>query len=698
MQSFISLALLLLVAVLLPSLATADPDYGTLGVDRASARAVNRLAHTDDGIELRRPDFAADFTRGGVHVTPHRAGPSWQWQFGSLSSTAGSPLAIRRDIAPELGPDGTVRFARGPVVEQYVPRARGIEQQFILPAPLDLGGQDLIVSGATRSPGAFEELDRGWRWRTPTGAVTLGDVTVIDSRGHEIPATMQVTAHATRIVVDGRGLSEAIYPVTIDPEIGTNDFRISQMGTDGDSAIRARAPAVAYNPTDDEYLVVWQSDDLVQNELEIYGQRVDAKDGSLLGARIQISDMGPAANTAYQAFAPDVAFNATDGEYLVVWYGDDDVNGTDGKFDIYGQRLTASTGAPVGTNDFRISVMSTAGDTSVAAVDPKIAWDSTVNQYLVVWEGDDVDTQFEIYGQRLDGATATEVGADDFRISDMGTNDADPVFGAFAADVAYNSADGEFLVVWEGDDDTGLLIDDEFEIYGQRLTASTGAAVGSNDFRISQMGPADGIAAVGAACPAVAFDTTHTEYLVVWDADDLILGEFEIYGQRLDATTGAAVGTDDFRISDMGPDGDPTFMAFNPDVSYRASDDEYFVVWEGDEVNGEMEIYGQSLTGGSGAEVGDNDVRLSDMGPEPNNQFDGLSAAVAADSGATGYLVVWEGDDDTGALVNNEFEIYGQLYNPAVAVPALSVGFVAAATIALLGRARQTLGRSRRRV
>ena len=41
------------------------------------------------------------------------------------------------------------------------------------------------------------------------------------------------------------------------------------------------------------------------------------------------------------------------------------------------------------------------------------------------------------------------------------------------------------------------------------------------------------------------------------------------------------VGDNDFRISDMG--GDLTYDAFNPDVAYNSQDNEYLVVWEGDD-------------------------------------------------------------------------------------------------------------------
>src|SRR5262249_36587928 len=112
-------------------------------------------------------------------------------------------------------------------------------------------------------------------------------------------------------------------------------------------------------------------------------------------------------------------------------------------------------------------------------------------------------------------------------------------FDADKPAVAYNPATNEYLVVWHGDDNTGLLVDEENEIFGQRLNAATGAAVGTNDFRISDMGP-DGNANFSALIPAVAYNSTNHEDLVVWRGTDntapLVAGEFEIFGQRLSGT------------------------------------------------------------------------------------------------------------------------------------------------------------------
>ncbi len=171
-----------------------------------------------------------------------------------------------------------------------------------------------------------------------------------------------------------------------------------------------------------------------------------------------------------------------------------------------------------------------------------------------MWEGDDnvgglVGGEFEIFGQRIDAATGAAVGANDFRISDMG-DDGDPSFSAGTPAVAYNSVDNQYLVVWNGDTNSYLFVDEEYEIFGQRIDAATGAEIGTNDFRISGMG-GTGDPNFDAHSPAAAYNGSDDEYLVVWYGDDdvggLVDNEYEIFGQRLDAATGIAVGAKDFR-------------------------------------------------------------------------------------------------------------------------------------------------------
>lgn len=451
-------------------------------------------------------------------------------------------------------------------------------------------------------------------------------------------------------------------------EIGPNDFRISQMGPDSSTNFSAISPAVAYNPQDDLYLVVWYGDNEVDNENEVYG-RLIGSDGAPVTAQFRISDMGPNGDVDYDALNPAVAYNAIANEFLVVWSADDDTGGLgDNEFEIFGQRLHADTGLHTGANDFRISDVGPPGSPINGASEPEVVHNPSADEYLVVWTADEglgglANEENEVYGQRLSG-TGGELGANDFRISSMGP-DGNASYDALSSAVAYNSIANEYLVVWSGDDNTPPLGESEEEIFGQRLS-STGGAVGSDDFRISDMGP-DGDPNLGAGSPAVVHNPGSNEFLVVWEGDDddvTVDEEFEVFGQRLSAT-GASSGANDFRISDMGPDGDPTYYGAQPAVAYDPDGGGYLVVWAGAEETAptvhEVEAYGQRLSS-AGSAFGSNDFRISDMGPDGDTGFAGGALAVA--SGGPN-LVVWYGEDNTPPLVDNEYEIFGQLLGDA---------------------------------
>ncbi|MCA9924865.1 MAG: cadherin-like domain-containing protein, partial [Anaerolineales bacterium] len=324
-------------------------------------------------------------------------------------------------------------------------------------------------------------------------------------------------------------------------QIGTNDFRISNMDT-GSIVFGANFPAVTYNSRDGKYLVVWSGDDNAAggagHETEIFGQQLQ-ENGDFLRFNFAVSDMG-AGGINYRAFNPAVTYNSQDNEYLVVWWGTDNANGVvKGEFEIFGQRLMGVDAFfAIGDNDFRISNMGPNGDLNYAAFDPSVVYNQATNQYLVVWEGTisiaDDDSESEIFGQLLD-AFGVETGENDFRISRMGA-DNDPNFDAFEPQVAYDSEDGRFLVVWQGDNNNvNGLVDSENEIFGQLLN-SDGSETGADDFRLSDMGP-DGNPGHGAFRPGVACQTGTAQCLIVWDGDDdippLTGDEFEIFGQLI---------------------------------------------------------------------------------------------------------------------------------------------------------------------
>ncbi|MEW6582651.1 MAG: hypothetical protein AB1416_07820, partial [Actinomycetota bacterium] len=446
------------------------------------------------------------------------------------------------------------------------------------------------------------------------------------------------------------------------PPVGSQT-RVSVTGTDGDAAFAGQAAVTAYNPRADQHLVVWQGETTVDGEDEIHGRLVRA-DGTPAGDQFRITNVGPDGDAAHDAASPAVAYNRRSDEYLVVYEGTATA-GADQETEVYAQRLS-SAGARVGS-PVRVSDMGPDGNGAFDALDPAVAYSPASNEYMVVWEGDDdtaplVDGETEIFGQRLDAA-ATPVGTNDARLSDMGP-DADPAYAARNPAIAASTA-GEYLVVWEGDDNTAPLVGDEVEVFGQRLSAA-GAQVGANDARLSDMGP-DGSTSFAATDPAVTYNGRANQYLVVWAGDDntapLVDGEVEVFGQRLTAA-GAQVGTNDARLSDMGPDGDASFDAATPSVAANFRANEYLVVWAGDDntaplVDEEGEVFGQRVDG-TGAETGTNDARISAMGADGNAAFDALAPGVGYGSAANEYLVAWHGDTGVAPLADDELEVHAR--------------------------------------
>jgi len=457
-------------------------------------------------------------------------------------------------------------------------------------------------------------------------------------------------------------------------EIGVDDRRISDVGGLGDPTYDAFHAHVAYNSTNHEYLVVWSADDPdsgpTDDELEICGQRLNATTGAEVGLfDFLISSMGGIGDPDDDASYPAVVYNPVENEYLVAWEGTEDDQGTiEGEYEIYVQRLDGATGDPVGTNDQRISAMGGLGNALYHARAPAIAYDPERNQYLVAWSGShDQDGQvwgeFEIFVQRLDGATGVEIGLDDQRVSAMGGT-GDAAFDARSPALVYNPAHGEFLVVWEGDDDAAAQADEEFEIFVQRIDAATGAEVGADDSRISFAGPnLDPL--YDAADPAVAFDPLTDHYLVVWSGDDdtppMVDEEYEIWSQLLEGADANLVGGA-IRLSDMGPVGTSLYRAHRPRVTWGSIDGEYLVAWDGsDDPPGEdeSEIFLQRV-GADGWPRGTDDERLSTMGPDGTPDFGAVMPDLAFNPQHDEALVVWAGVDDTPPLVVGEYEVYSQ--------------------------------------
>lgn len=445
------------------------------------------------------------------------------------------------------------------------------------------------------------------------------------------------------------------------------EMRVSSAGPDGDPDYDATDADVAALAAGGTWLVVWSGEDddgaRAVGEFEIGGRLLDGATAAPLGPDLRLSAMGTDGDDLVDARTPSVAASPATDEYLVAWSSDDDAGGlVEGEQEIFVQRVDGTTGLQTGGDDVRISEAGGLGDASFDATDPAVAWVTSTGEWIVAWTadtsaGDLVNGETEVYVQRLD-AGGGEVGDDDVRVSDMGSLDGDPVYDA--ADPAVAVSAGSIYVSWTGDDDAGLLSDDENEAYGQRLGLDGGELGG--DVRLSALG-IEGDRNWDARDASIAHNGARDEFLVVWAADDLaplVDGELEIFAQRIDAATGAELGLDDVRVSVTGVDGDPTRDASDPAVAWNPVDDEYLVVWEADGLfDGEDEIFARRLGGADGLPLAPA-VRLSDMGPDGDTAFDARQPDVAFDPVADAYLVVWRGDDDVDT-VSGENEIFGQL-------------------------------------
>ncbi|HEY3386548.1 MAG TPA: hypothetical protein VGK46_08570, partial [Saprospiraceae bacterium] len=579
-----------------------QPD-GDIRESWAINKALNKVSQAGEAIELKNPAYNVTFSARGITVTPTSGGPQLSW-----SADFKEPVAPRFD-------DDKIVYERGSVVEQYLIKQSTIEQQFIIHKPLNPKEAFFSISGTVQSKGEFEPTRNGWRWKNELGAVSLGDVTVFDASKKKFPARMEVTKDGTSITLETKFYQDAVYPITIDPEFGSDDFRISHVGPDtetvgysGTNASVAFCPISTVSYPKGIYMVVWVGN--VSGKNDIYGQRIDGKTGALIGGEIRICNMGPD-NTSYAASAPDVA--ASGSEFFVVWSGDD-ASIADDKFEIFGQRVGAVAGTLSGSR-VRISTTWTDNTAAYDASSPAVAYNSTWSpgsidgSYLVVWHADHVfDDQNEIFSQGVD--TQGNLISTNKRVSNMGT-DGNALYDALRPDVVWNSTANTYLVAWHGDHEA--VGDTQNEIFVRRVDGSDaghGNVLGTSEVRISDMGPS-GNTSYTALDAAVAYNSTNNNFLVAWHGDDDALGvndEFEIYGQIVSSTGTVVSANNFFRISSMGTNGLTAYAGQNASVTYDPLFNHYFVSWHGDDntsplIDNENEIFGQVLDN-AGAAVG----------------------------------------------------------------------------------------------
>jgi hypothetical protein len=211
-----------------------------------------------------------------------------------------------------------------------------------------------------------------------------------------------------------------------------SDYNISAQPINGDGSItesgfsidpntnHQRRPAVTYNTTDDEFLVVWDVEQGAGGWLDIWAQRINASDWSFEPGPVCI-----ATGDSMHRYQPDVAYNLTRNEYLIAYTRED----SDG--DIFAKRLPAYLPNPLLVAEIDI-VWNTnlQGDVALAA---------GPDEYLVVWQDGPSVSWRTIYARRVAGDGTTPGPA--FLI-DEHSNEV-----CFGPDVAYGRGYG-YLTAW----------------------------------------------------------------------------------------------------------------------------------------------------------------------------------------------------------------------------------------------------------
>ncbi|OQB26925.1 MAG: hypothetical protein BWY10_01741 [Chloroflexi bacterium ADurb.Bin180] len=297
-------------------------------------------------------------------------------------------------------------------------------------------------------------------------------------------------------------------------------------------------PEIAYNSSAHQYLVVWTDGLASENTWYIRGRRFGSA-GSPVGGLLDI-----ASATNYQV-DPDVAYNSVDNQFLVVW--------SDGSINIWG-RLLAADGSPLG-EPFLVTAAPR------WQFNPSIAYNPNLNEYLVVWHDNRNGEHYDIWGQRL-SADGKLLGSDIAICTAAGNQ--------YNAAAAYSPQGQRYLVVWE-DCRAGEAFAD---IYGQALF-ETGAFSGS-ELPIAVAGDHQ-------LKPSVAYNEALEQWLVAW-ADDRS-GEYDIYARHVNSSGALA--------------GDALAICLAPgnqrevDVITMEATASFFLTWQ-DGRNGEFDIYALS--------------------------------------------------------------------------------------------------------
>lgn len=274
-----------------------------------------------------------DFRTSGVSLTVPAATAGAEQPrldltyLGSTRGFANRPATT--DVDPVRSAE-FIRYLRGNVVETYEATATGFEQTFHL-SQQPQGHGDLVVAMAvsgnvTAEPMAAShaaiEFEHG-----NARPIRYSEAYAYDRAGLRVDVmTRYDGAGRLELIVPDKFLTEATYPIVIDPSVGP-------VFNPGGATWNDVNPDVAFDPNNETYLVVWQRV-FTTSSIAIRGQLYDKNGGAITGYFAIESGL---------CREPAVAYFEQPGAtgFMVVWAQTNMIRG---------RMFNSATAAPIGTS------------------------------------------------------------------------------------------------------------------------------------------------------------------------------------------------------------------------------------------------------------------------------------------------------------------------------------------------------------
>ncbi len=327
-------------------------------------------------------DYSARFAADGLTFSPNFAMPrggAVRFEFESARRLGGDawtadPVEPRGDALASI-----VDYPRGAVLERYELRGHDLEQSFVFDR-LPPGCGDLVVTLHTETTltcSTEGRADAGFAYDAPgCGSITVGRVVGIDANGRRSDGWIRVAPGQLELGLPQRFVDTAALPLTVDPVIGST-FLVT--------AGQNRAPDVAYDLTNDIYLVAW----VATGSQSFAKARRVGSDGQPIGGVLLL---GPCND-----YSPVRVANINDRDSFVAVYNDNGVLKARRVLPNGVTSVTPITIANVASN----AAFDVGGDITTSDNDVVVVWADTSGHIRAAQIEDSPSRGFHVFGETV---------------------------------------------------------------------------------------------------------------------------------------------------------------------------------------------------------------------------------------------------------------------------------------------------------